>query len=101
MENIELVIKIPEERYKCITSMQSYILDLSGESFFIDILKTISIGTPLPKGHGVLKDVTNLMRGLYTDTQTTEETFTSSEVYRMIDEECPTIIEADKKESGD
>lgn len=54
-------------------------------------------GTPLPKGHGALKDVTNLMRGLYTDMQTIEETFTSSDVYKMIDEECPTIIEADKE----
>lgn len=52
---------------------------------------------PLPKEHGVLKDVTNLMRGLYTDMQTIEETFTSSDVYNMIDKECPTIIEADKE----
>lgn len=95
MADVELVIKLSERTYKEIMSMQSYFLDLSGD-FFIDLLKTISTGTPLPKGHGVLKDVTSLMRGLYTDTQTTEETFTSSEVYSMIDEECPTIIEADK-----
>ena len=29
-----------------------------------------------------------------------EETFTSSDVYKMIDEECPTIIEADKAEGA-
>lgn len=98
MKDVELVIKIPERIYKQIMTTQSYIFGFSSEkSLSAETLKAIMTGTPLPKGHGVLKDVTNLMRGLYTDTQTTEETFTSSEVYKMIDEECPTIIEADKE----
>lgn len=98
MKDVELVIKIPERIYNTIMSTQSYIFGFSSEkSLSAETLKAIRTGTQLPKGHGVLKDVTNLMRGLYTDTQTTEETFTSSEVYKMIDEECPTIIEADKE----
>lgn len=87
MPDIELVIKIPEESYNYWKKHKyEYVLS-----------EAIADGIVLPKGHGSLKDVTNLMRGLYTDTQTTEETFTSSEVYKMIDEECPTIIEADKE----
>lgn len=85
---MKIVIDIPENRYKNMISHQELPYDLS---------KIIRKGTILPKGHGVLKDVTNLMRGLYTDIQTTEETFTSSDVYKMIDEECPTIIDTDKE----
>lgn len=99
MKDIELVIKISEKAYNDIMSIQHISGLRSGKTFLAEILKPIMTGIPLPKGHGVLKDVTNLMRGLYTDMQTTEETFTSSEVYRMIDEECPTVVEADKKES--
>jgi len=94
MTNIELVIRIPEEiRLALINNIQ---LSPDQQSICDSYVKHAVInGTPLPKGHGVLKDVTNLMRGLYTDMQTIEETFTSSDVYKMIDEECPTIIEAD------
>ena len=57
MEDIELVIKIPEKVYKHILSMQFYIPGLrSGKSLLEEILKAIRTGTPLPKGHGVLKD---------------------------------------------
>ncbi len=93
MADIELVIKIPEKLYKHIKNDNEYYLEDGEELYTI-----VKNGTPLPKWHGVLKDVTNLMRGLYTDMQTIEETFTSSDVYKMIDEECPTIIEADKEQ---
>lgn len=84
---VEVVLKIPEEVYEGLVYLDVF-----------QVRNLIQKGTLLPKGHGILKDVTNLMRGLYTDIQTIEETFTSSDVYKMIDEECPTIIEADKAE---
>ena len=89
---MKIVIDISEDMYKkCQTS------EYAKKSIYFDLVDVIRNGTPFPKGHGVLKDVTNLMRGLYTDIQArAEETFTSSDVYKMIDEECPTIIEADK-----
>lgn len=100
MEDIELVIKIPEEMYQKIKETSMIISGRrSGKIFGSILFNAILTGTPLPKNHGVLKDVTNLMRGLYTDMQTVEETFTSSEVYKMIDEECSTIIDPYKKES--
>lgn len=95
IDNIELVIKIPEEAYKLLKNEG---VDWLGAEH---ILNAVANGTPLPKGHGELKDVTNLMRGLYTDMKTIEETFMSSDVYKMINEECPTIIEADNAESED
>lgn len=91
---MKLVINVPDY-------IKEQADDGRGEEFGIPywLVYEIANGTTLPKGHGVLKDVTNLMRGLYTDMQTIEETFTSSDVYKMIDEECPTIIGADKAES--
>ena len=57
MADVELVIKIPEEIYKYIMSMQFYISGLrSGKSLLEEILKAIRTGTPLPKGHGKLID---------------------------------------------
>lgn len=90
---MKIVIDIPEEIYLDIKAGNTRLC--STRNVAID---TIANGKPLPKGHGVLKDVTNLMRGLYTDMQTIEETFTSRDVYNMIDKECPTIIEADEEE---
>ena len=94
---MQIVIDIPEEDYKGICYLKNEQLRMLPEEVAETLIR-ISNGIPLPKGHGVLKDVTNIMRGLYTDMQTVEETFTSSDVYKMIDKECPTIIEADKAE---
>lgn len=91
---MQVIIDIPESdipKQQCIIEIPLHFIDgkvceVGGYAFNV-----------LPKGHGVLKDVTNLMRGLYTDIQTVEELFISSDVYKMIDEECPTVIEADKE----
>lgn len=91
MADIELVIKIPEDLYKKVTLANSSF----GEDF--PIYYAIKNGTVLPKGHGVLKDVTPLMRGLYEEICTREVSYNTSDVYKMIDEECSTIIEADKE----
>lgn len=93
---MQIVIDIPDDIYQKIEERRAdvyydYRLPLW-------VLHMIDKGTPLPKGHGVLKDVTNLMRGIYTDMQTDEMMFTSSEVYKLIDEECPTIIPAEEVE---
>lgn len=53
---IELVIKIPREKYKAITEMY--------ETFPKDMkewgLEAIKNGTPLPKGHGRLVDISKI-----------------------------------------
>ena len=74
MADIELVIKIPEERYKNIVKQvdkRDY-PDMSTG-------KAIANGTPLPKGHGRLIDADDLLDNTCLD-------------------EIPTIIEADKVE---
>lgn len=94
MADIELVIKIPEEIYKA-----SQILDVKYEDTVQIPLEVIANGTPLPKGHGELADIRPLMRGLYEEMCVGELSYTTSEVYKMLENEAPTIIEADKAES--
>lgn len=61
MEDVELVIKVPEKLYKHIMSMQLYIPGRrSGKTSLAIILAVIKNGTPLPKGHGDLKDELDL-----------------------------------------
>lgn len=88
MKNIELVIKMPEKTYKHILSMQFYIpSSRSGKSLLEEILKAIRTGTPLPKGHGRLKDVDHYVKINWEHPD-----------YDLIDDE-PTVIEADEAKS--
>lgn len=101
MEDVELVIKIPEKLYKHIMSMQLYITGRrSGKTSLAIILAVIKNGTPLPKGHGDLKDISKI------DYQS--GCFISSEgkpipiihkiaTIEMIRDWLPTIIEADRE----
>lgn len=58
MADIEVVIKIPEEVYKDIM-IHNRELRESGKSYYY-FEGVIKNGTPLPKGHGDLKDMGNL-----------------------------------------
>lgn len=93
MADIELVIKIPEVDYKHFKELYE---SLPKDTIFVDtVAYYIGNGTPLPKGHGELVDIRPLMRGLYEEKCVGELTYTTSEVYRMLDDETTTIIEAD------
>ena len=96
MEQIELVIKVRKEWYE---GLLDYIQTarISGTLSVGALEKIIANGTPLPKGHGEIVDIQPLMRGLYEEMCTGEVTYTTSEVYKMLEEECQVIIKADKK----
>jgi hypothetical protein len=85
MSDVELVIKIPEEVYEKIQNRKVNQYDID------DICQSVFEGTPLPKGHGALKDVDNIKtafpNGEYVRTESVRAT---------IDHE-DTIIEADKE----
>lgn len=97
-ENIELVIKMPEILYKHIMSMQFYNPGRgSGKTTFGLILAAIMSGTPLPKGHGDLKDADVMKNKLCT--HEASELFgstTCAEILDFINDEKP-IIEADRE----
>ena len=91
MADVELVIKIPEDVYR-------NILEIPSSSLFavdcdIDIRKGIQNGTLLPKGHGRLIDVGDLMP----DSDYEDGIFYAVSVGQIND--TTTIIEADKAES--
>ena len=87
MADIELVIKIPEEMYKWVNDANKFFNDY-GISDFIDLVKN---GIPLPKGHGRLVDADALVDTLGASDR---------DIYceAVIEEDAPTIIEADGSE---
>ena len=88
---MKIIVDIPNEEY------ESYALAITF-GMGSTAIRRILDGTPLPKGHGEIVDIRPLMRGLYEETCMDEVTYTTSEVYKMLEEECQVIIEADKEE---
>ena len=87
---MQIVIEIDENEF--IEVSRDY---YSGTPFENRIFYAVANGTPLPKGHGELVDIRPLMRGLYEEIQVGELTYKTSEVYKMLEKETSTIIEAD------
>ena len=86
MTDIELVIKIPEEKELIDRAIWYDVSDFDAEDLAI-ILKAIATATPLPKGHGDLKDI-----------ETFKLTYGNDGAYYRFKDiiDAPTIIEADK-----
>ena len=83
---MKIVIDIPEEMYQKIKETSRIISGRrSGRSFDYILFNAINTGTPLPKGHGRLKDVDHYTRMAWEHPD-----------YSLMDDE-PTIIEADKE----
>ena len=90
MSDIELVIKIPEAEYELIVNDEACGLNI--------LTRAIANGTPLPKGHGRLIEVTNqLEQELFTFTRYTGIDECPYESATLITDNAPTIIEADKE----
>ena len=102
MAFIEVVIKIPEECYK---QIQKHIFSIAYDAIktkeekkqveeIFNVVLAIKNGTPLPKGHGRLKDIDWIddnCENHYSDTD-------GSWCYRWKDiDNAPTIIKADKE----
>ena len=89
MADIELVIKIPEE----IRLALIYNIQLSQEQKSISdsyISRAIINGTPLPKGHGAIKDVSQIEIPMCEDR-------TYERWVQVAIDSAPTIIEASKE----
>lgn len=100
MSDIELVIKIPEEAKQAFDCAESN--DLKGSYYDHGgvIGKAIKNGTPLPKGHGNLKDIGKCDRKLfYQQCGGANSLITVKTAFDML-LSLPTIIEADKAEGA-
>ena len=90
MADIEIVIKIPEGTYNLIMH------NVQAQSAFENAFYAIRRGTPLPKGHGALKDADEVMKVM-------ESNFDMQDLYLPIHfkqfalDEAQTIVEADKE----
>lgn len=94
MADIELVIKIPEELYK---NKKGYLTIMDAHM----ICDAVANGTPLPKGHGQLKDADKI--GL-TDFECLLCNGDYKEALKMLDDKiknAPTIIEAESEVQND
>lgn len=99
MADIELIIKIPKEMYKWVYDVNKFSNDY-GMGDFIDLIKN---GTPLPKGHGRLKDFDKIEwygcdlegRGCI-EAKGDCSVCNHANCYAKQVRELPTIIEADK-----
>lgn len=81
---MEIVIKIPDEMYDAI--MQ----DTESEMYIIDVIKH---GTPLPKGHGRLIDISEYEDNYFNAAIQYDDGDRTHEKYTFV---IPTIIEAEK-----
>ena len=103
-KTVQVVIEIPEEVYKSIRDNE-YCGIIDSEMY-----NAIANGTPLPKGHGDLKDVDALKKSYGLECATkygnaskeqqahSYDTMMMYEIADMLDF-APTIIEADKEEA--
>lgn len=87
---MQIVIDIPNRIYKIIQNKTLNIMDA-------EILeKAVKNGTPLPKGHGDLKDADKLKHAFISWSMAVQGSFTDSDIASIV---CnsPTIIESDKE----
>ena len=103
MSDIELVIRISEEKYKDIQGRDWK----NGKKWFSEEWQAIHNGTPLPKGHGALKDFDKIEwygcdlegRGCI-EAKGDCSVCNHANCYAKQVRELPTIIEADTEESN-
>ena len=97
---MQIVIDIPKDRYDEIHSLKFVMYGLQSEEnkqLFYRLINAVQDGTVLPEPHGELVDIRPFMRGLYEEMCVGELTYTTSEVFKMIEDETSTILEATKE----
>lgn len=95
---MQIVIDIPENTYKQIQALARnnyFEHDICGNS-----MRRIANGTPLPKGHGDLKDANKLKHAFISGSMAVQGNFTDADIASIVCNSL-TIIEADKAEGED
>ena len=94
MADIELVIKIPEKVYK---DIQSKSTKIQAEGYLIE--NAVLNGTPLPKGHGRLVDVNELLDDIGLEDNDYNRDVNAGEIITLENiDRISTIIEAEINE---
>ena len=90
---MQIVIKIPDRIYYGIEND----ITVNGSIASQIVLDAVKSGIPLPEGHGELKDA-DVLRDYFWDNRS--KLYTHKDL-RIVIDNAPTIIEADKAESED
>ena len=91
---MQIVINISEETYKAVCNRCMLPPDVES------VVQGIKDGTPLPKGHGDLKDSDDLIHAFVMWSMAVQGNFTDADIASIV-RNSQTIIEADKAESED
>lgn len=98
MADIELVVKIDEEQYEFIKQSMTIDKVKDYHALLYDICERIKNGTPLPKGHGRLGDLSKIYVELNeAQVEGTEEYKGLGEAKQIVCN-APTIIKEDESE---
>ena len=93
---MQVVIKIDEARFKDIQRIAEVQLDMRTDT----VEQLIAKGTPLPKGHGRLIDVNDLLDDINLEDNDYNRDVNTGEIITLENiDRIPTIIKADKAES--
>lgn len=98
---MQVVIEIPEEKYNEIHSLKFVQYGLQSEEnkkFFYLLINAIQDGTPLPKGHGVLKDTSEIEQTICTLREKLIISGGMANLIRDVYLQAKTIVDADKTE---
>ena len=93
---MQLVVEISEKEYNRIQAMDWK----NGDKWYEEPIRAIHYGTPLPKGHGRLKDIDKFLKSVEKDRmhECYMCSWTVDDVLQKLDSwYAPTIIEADKE----
>lgn len=97
MADVELVIKISKKVYNALTH-----IEFDANLVTDEMRKSITNGTPLPKGHGKLIDANEVLKKAFIREDDEGDVFV--EKYYCIEkryfDNLPTIIEADRESEG-
>ena len=93
---MQIVIDIPEELYEGIERRDG---SLETEYVCDELMKAIDNGTPLPKGHGKLIDVNDLLDRVELEDTDENREYNAGSIITLEDVDfIPTLIPADKED---
>jgi hypothetical protein len=97
---MQIVIKIPEVYYEALRKTDRIVGgQRSGKTLMSVIYDAVAVGTPLPKGHGRLIDVNDLLDRVELEDTDENREYNAGSIITLEDVDfIPTIIEADKGE---
>lgn len=103
MADVELVIKVPEVYFEALKKTEEIVSgQRSGKTLMSVIYERVANGTLLPKGHGKLIDVNDLLEEICLEDTKENRKLNLGEIITLEDiDRIEPVIEADKSEGDE